>query len=382
MAWRHFICDGHSGRYLAEVTTEVSASKFNRVINGVSTGTHTFTIKPDSDLPWRSLVLPLWDRIFVSSWDGTIKYAGYIHTIDPWVRTTKTVTIRTSCVRDFLKNRLLYPVDEASYRSGTLEVKNRSFEGAVRALLAAATSGHTANWNLPIVLPPDSEGIISRTWWYYEGWTAERALAELAATSDGPDIDFEPRWTVYDEAGASNVEWVVRYGLPALSSGTLEFNLDADDAPITDVVYRLDGQQLRTGSVAFGKGSEGDMRVAFAHSLPGTSTMIRDRSESYKDIDDQQILQAHATADLRWQREATEQWQYTARGEHELNFRDEPSGVEIRNTLLESIRIGTVIRVYTGGDHLIERGWYPQYVIGYSCDLTSAVPLSVQPWRP
>ncbi|MCJ1687790.1 hypothetical protein [Rathayibacter sp. VKM Ac-2927] len=382
MAWRHFICDGHSGRYLAEVTAEVSASSFNRVINGVSTGSHSFTIRPDSDLPWRALVLPLWDRIFVSSWEGTVKYAGYIHTIDPWARSSKTFTIRTSCVRDFLKNRFLYPVDDGSYRNGTLEVKDRSFAGAARALLAAATSGHTANWNLPLVLPEDGPGVVSRTWWYYEGWTAERALTELQSTSDGPDIDFEPRWTIYDQAGASNIEWVVRCGTPTLPSSALDFNLDAPNVPLTDVVYRLNAQQLRTGSVAFGKGSEADKRVAFANGLEGTTTMIRDRSESYPEIDDVDHLRGHAMSDLRWQREPTEQWQYTARGEYELDVRDEPSGVRIKNTLLESIRIGSVIRVYTGGDHLIPRGWYPQYVIGYSCDLTSAVPLSVQPWRP
>jgi hypothetical protein len=362
VAWTHSIHNGHTGDWLADVRP--TSSSGDRVLNGVGQGSHTFHLEAGVD--WKPLIYPLWDRIIVAAWNGVAKYAGYIRDVEPWDRAARTLTLRSVCVRDFLSNRYLYPVDETSYRNGTRSVIARSHAATLRAILSASTQGRGGNWDLPIVLPDDGPGPIDRTWWFYEMWSAEKAFTEIQNLEDGPDVDFEPRYRL-----DGGIEWVVRTGSPRLIGGAFEFDIDAPESGLTGVLYRLNGQDLRTGSMAVGKGSEQSMRVGFAYSRPGSTALIRDRADSYKDIDDQGILNQHAASDLATTREPVEQWAYTMRAT--------PTSHGLPG--LAELQLGSTIAVHVQRDPIIPdspAGGHQHHVIAYRWDLSEAVPLTVQ----
>ncbi|PPG36338.1 hypothetical protein [Rathayibacter sp. AY2B5] len=365
MVWTHSIHEGHNGNLL-QANVRPIASSGDRVLNGVGQGTHTFQLQRDDGFNWKGLLGPLWNRIIVAAWDGVPKYAGYIHSLEPWDRAKQQATIRSVCVRDFLSNRFLYPANPQDYPNGTRSVTARSHAATLRKILLEATQGRGGEWNLPLVLPDDGSGPIDRTWWFYELWTAERAFTEIQNLNEGPDVDFEPRYRA-----DGGIEWVVRTGSPHLESGDFEFNLDAPEQPLSGVRYRLNGQDLRTGSIGLGKGSEASMRVGFAYGYSGSAAMIRDRADSYKDIDDQADLDDHAISDLVTNREPIEQWAYTMRAE--------PATAGGRD--LAQLRLGDRISLHVRDDLYIPDsppGGHQHQVIAYRWDLSGNVPLTVQ----
>lgn len=343
----------------------VTEFPFHRVANDVSTGSADIVIEPGTK--WGPLLTRTHGTILVKSSGTRIHGAGYIENVDNWDPAARKLSLTLVDVRDQLASRLMYPVEETTYRAGTVTVAGKNYSGAVRGILIPSATGRGPGWDLPLVLPPDGTGTIERVYLYWDMVTPDKALQELSDLDDGPDLDLEPR---FREDGG--LEWVVRLGGPRLSGPDVEVNLAAPENAAMEWSWQLNGQDQRTGSVAVGNGTEVDMLVGFGNNLPGPDIIVRDLVESYKEITDPGQIIGHAYSDLWANRYPTEQWTLTLDAEHRIGETDK---------LIDRVRIGSRISLGTTGDPVIPDGWHDLYCIGYETTTGTDIKLDLQPIR-
>ncbi|WP_259176827.1 hypothetical protein [Mycetocola sp. BIGb0189] len=348
--------------HLPVATVQPKAGSFTRTINAVSTGSATFDVDDVHD--WTRLTAP-WEMIVVAEYNGVVMYAGYIID-DVYDAASRTIVVKTECVRTILSRRLPFAVtgstDVPEYPAGTLSVVNKSWVGATRAiLLRQVIGGQAGRWNLPIILPGDSDGGFSRTFWNYEFWTIEQMLAEIQNADGGPDIDFAPRWSP-----SGRLEWALVVGTPRISAGLVEWHKDAPAGGIAKFTRQRNGQKTLSGVHTIGKGSEQDMRYGKYGTEGPPGTIFLDGSMPYKEMDDYAQLNAQAKADAITFGRITEQWSFAING----GQKDLPS--------ITDIKVGMTAGMRVSEDPVIPPGMYSQYVISFGCDLTDSVSLEVQ----
>lgn len=265
--WRFFLHDTITGAKLEEVWP--SAGSWTRRLNGQGSGSHTFqlgdTLTGLGRTLWRDFLTPN-SRTLVVAWGQTPVYAGIISQTR-YSRDAGAVVVQHQELRSLFKARLTFGVNV--YPQGDLTITNRSAAGAVRAILARAVQW-SSEWNLPLTLPADGAGSISKAWKRHQILTIEDCLQEIEA--EGWEIDFLP---TYDSA--MKLTWVARVGNP-ISGDLTDYHLGADGSPLTDVTVTIDGTDQLTGVFVSGNGTGPDIVTAWAGSTAGQVIPIRDAS--------------------------------------------------------------------------------------------------------
>lgn len=129
------------------------------------------------------------DRI-VTLRDGEhIPYAGFIEGTS-YDFSTGVLTLRLKEIRQILRQRLTFPVDQPEL--GNMTIAGKSWEGTVRAIIQRAMWWST-QWVLPIDVPVDSSGTVNLTWRAYQELTINDLLAQIE--SWGAVIMFRPYLT-------------------------------------------------------------------------------------------------------------------------------------------------------------------------------------------
>lgn len=357
MSWSYVFCDTRTGvKQLSAVPFE---GPWSKALNGNGLGSNKFLLSDatNAELPWRDLTTP-WGRTLVKCWNGAPAYAGIIyHRGFDW--DTQVWTIQHATFRSLLAHRTT--LGENGYAvgpGGETHELNKELRAIAGRLVWIANEGPTPNYSLPVEWVDASlVGTDSRSYYDYNLVTTEAGLRELQDVDGGPDIDFEPQWS-----DAGTLKWVMRSGTdaaPKLSGGTTDWYMNVKERKLFNVSFAEDASQQATSVLAVGKGSEADMKVAYARvdsSLPAL-----ERIEPYKDIDDQNILQSHADADLATFKSPTEQWSASMLAEN------------------LPMQLGSTMRLYFKGDPGASDGWHDLRVIGLSGDTSETVRVSLQP---
>jgi hypothetical protein len=360
--WTYFICDTVSGEKLEQVTP-LGDGGFSRRLNEITDGAHTFATSAfgagATVHERRGARLDLtrpWYRTLVQCWDGVPRYAGVI------VRRslngpTGSFSLDHKDLRQIFTRRTTLGTDGYSGKTdGAFPVTNETLASLVGQLLWVSMQGATAQWKLPLVLPPRGvPGTESRVWRDYQMPIVEPELRELQNVDGGPDIDFAPRWS-----SSGKLEWEVRVG--DLTGPQLEWNLSAPEPSLTLESFVEDGLNQGTAFYAVGNGSETDLLVRTART--STNGPALERVVPYAQVDDGDVLQKHASADAR----------AFAAPTREYEFSMQAGGSPGLNDLV----LGQTIRTYTTGDEWLLAGWTSHRLVGFTGDHTSTVKLQVQ----
>lgn len=354
--WSHVICETLTGKPLTTVFP--SDWSWNAGMNS-NIGQGSITLYPAGHdlLPWmwRDITLP-WYRTVVTCWNNVPQHAGLImdHLYD---RDKGTLQIGTDELRAILSRRTVGSGVPWS-ATGAFEVVGKSARGVARAIIARYMTGVGAGFDLPVVLPADEGGSISRRWPMYEWAVVEDMLTEIQNGDGGPDIVFRPRWS----PTTGWLEWVIEIGSPALSGPTVEWVLGAPETPAIGVKQRTDGRKTVIGVAALGKGSDQDMQVGFAGGL-GTFPVWLDKTIAHKSIDDPNQLARLAMGELKAHEHPTVQ----------VTVESAPASIA-----LPDVRVGSTIRLLSQGDAFIADGTHVLKVIGMSGGTGHTVRLETQ----
>ena len=204
-------------------------------------------------------------------WGDAVLYAGKI---ESWVydRDAQTLAVSTVEIRQEMSWRLTYGVNQ--YENGTLSIANRSASGAVRAILARAMQW-SAEWALPIDLPPDGPGTITSTWEFWRKLRISDLLTQIE--EEGYEVYFRP----YLAGNQIRYQTVVA---SKIALARTRFMLQAAELPIDRILYMVDGSSEVTGVQGLGDGMEQDQQVAWAGSTTGQDIIIRDTKKAYPDL--------------------------------------------------------------------------------------------------
>jgi hypothetical protein len=229
-------------------------------------------------------------------WGDTVEYAGKI---EKWKysRDAQTLTVSTVELRNEMMWRLTYGVNQ--YPAGTLQITGKSASGAVRAVLARAMQW-SAEWALPIDLPPDGQGTISAKWQFWRKMRISDCLQQIE----------EEGWEVYLRPYLSNGRTRIRFETIVdrkIHFARTAFHLQAPEIPIDGVEYECDGSLEVTGVQGLGDGMEQDQHTAWAGSTTGQDIIIRDTKKSYPGLVGAR-LQAATVAGLLEDQDPLYQW--------------------------------------------------------------------------
>ncbi len=351
MVWSVEIRDTQTG--VLQMQVEASGGAWGR--GDSSERQHTFPLRGDGmTRSARRDLFRKWDRTILQCWDGGPVYAGLISSTS-WDPATGMLTVSHVDIRDIARRRMLFGV--GSYvPSGTTVCTNLSRRGIARRLIYLGyVFPFSAAWPLPVNLPAEEAGSISRTFYHYEFQTVDQLLSDVQSESGGPDVDFQPKLS------GGLLSWDALIGSPYLAGPTFELSLTGDDQP-TGVTVTENGQKQATGIFTLGKGSEQDMRVG-SDALPVSAGISKDFVVPHKDIDDVARLNSLATSDVAKLSAPTVQWT--------LN-------VQASVVNPATLRIGSTIRTWSQGDEWISDGWTTHRVIAFSGDFTEKITLTLE----
>lgn len=363
MAWSVWSCDTVTG--VKQQRLPFSAFPWARVLNTDSSGSATLpladsTVKKLGRASVRSLTDPI-SRTLVLDWDGVAVYAGIIWS-RKYTRKGSMLTLTHSDVWSILRARfaldhnsaLVASLWQETYSSLTL----RQFAKVLMQL--GLTGPADMNLSLPVVLPADEAGTISRTVYGYQLGMVADMLASVI--EEGPDVDFQPRWV------DNKLSWLMRVGsdaVPKLSAASHEWNLSAEQSGVIDFEEMEDAKKVATNLDAIGEGSEQDTLIR-SNRIVNPAYPGLERVLSYKSESDLDALYALANSGLQTFKTPTKQ----------SSFSILASGTPKVSELLP----GDAVRVYAGaGDDWLDQGWAEHRLIQYSGDLSETVQLQFQP---
>lgn len=359
--WTHWICATQTGNKLAQV--EPSTSSFTRRMNGVGSGSHEFVSASlglgATVAARRTSRLDLtrtWARTLVACWDDEPVYAGLI---SGKTRNGDKVTLNTSEMREVFKYRTTFGLNGYSgFEDGKFVHNDQSLASIAGQLLWVLMVGPTANWQLPLILPP--RGMAGNQDRAYHDFNLPIVESELTAIQDaegGPDIDFEPSW-----AADGNLQWTSRVG--NLGGNLLEWNLAAAAPTLTDFQFVEDGNAQGNIFYAVGNGQDRDLKVATSSGLLAGDDIAFERIVQYSQERNKTVLQGNANEALRAFQKATRQYSFSMQA-------DGVPGVL-------NLRLGQTARTYTQDDDWLPDGWITHRIVGFSGDLTNTIKLQLQ----
>lgn len=225
---------------------------------------------PPGSLVWKILYAGIITEA-VYSWAG--KSLDLAHS-DLWVFWPKRV-VTPDRSNDLASKKITW----TGHSAGTIAKK------AIQAGLNA--QGSPLNYALPIVFPADVAGTHDRTVYGYNFETVQDILDEVMESDEGPDIDFRPRWST-----GGTLEWVMEVN--ANRTVVFDYNLDADQTPVTSMTYKLAGMGLSNKVYGLGEGSEKKMLVRQSSGDLSPYPAL-ESTASFKEINKLDRLQARTT---------------------------------------------------------------------------------------
>lgn len=351
--WEVWIHNTRSGS--PERRIPVSAASWNRRLGSLGSATHAFVTR-GSGLP-KSLINEITrgnKYTIVQRWGRHCAYAGVIRD-DRAPDNSPILPLRSKEIRAALfAGRLPHGVNEYTPNGAVLTLTNRSWAGAVGAILDKGTKGGlVAGWELPIDLPADAAGGFSAEWLYEEGLSIGDMFKQVE--DDGTETDLAPYLTEGDYLRyETRVQSTINVGTPSLLPSR------APGSIITNLEPGNDVEVQRTGVLGFGNGWGADRLWAYA---PQTGDGIRDMPVqdvqiSFPDIHDQTRLQRAVDAEFRRRNNPIRQW-----------------GLELHiNTYGPAIAdVGRLLDVHTFGSDRIPDGVHHLRSIGLSGDMSFKV---------
>lgn len=316
---------------------------------------HTFMLRGDGlDRATRKDLFRKWDRTIVQCWDGAPVYAGLVSTTS-WDPATGVLTVSHVDIRAIARRRMLFGV--GSYApSGTTVCTSLSRRGIARRIIYLGfVYEYSSAWPLPVNLPAEEAGSITRTYYHYEFQTIDKLLSDVQSEDGGPDVDFQPKLS------GGLLSWDALIGSPYLTGPPFEFILKGDAQP-SGVSVTEDGQKQATGVFALGKGSEQDMRVG-SIALSVTAGISKDFVVPHKDVDDVNRLNSLAASDVTALASPTVQW---------------TMAVDASIVNPAEVRIGSPVKTWSQGDEWIDDGWTTHRIIAFSGDFTNKITLTLE----
>lgn len=296
----------------------------------------------------RHEVFQEWDRTLVVRDNGVPVYAGLITGL-PYAKASQLLTVKHIDLRELLKRRHLFgvPFYEAA---GKVDVEGLSLGGVIRRMLyLGLVHPFSEWWPVPVNLPAEEAGSISRTFFHYDFQTIDKILTDITKEDGAPDFDLQP---VYD--ADERLSWDALIGSPYLAGPTFDVPLDADESPATDLAVGRDGMRMATGVFVQGKGGEQDMRVAqVVDDIPGLS---KDWELPAKKVDDLDQLASLGRGYLKPRARPTRQWSLS---------------VQAADVPPHLLRLGSTIRTHIHDDPWLPDGAETHRVIGFSGDVSS-----------
>lgn len=356
MGWSVAIHDTQSGAFLSLV--EPSGGSWGR--GDVTGRQHTFPLRSDGlTRTTRRDLFRKWDRVLVQRWEdenGSTKpvYAGLISDTS-YDRATGVLTVSHVDLRALASRRMLFGV--GSYApSGTTVCTGLSLRGiARRVIYLGFVFPYSSAWPVPVNLPAEEAGSITRTYYHYEFQTVDQILSDIEGENGGPDVEFQPKYS------GGVLSWDVLIGNPYLTGPTFDTHLSGDVTP-TGVTVAENGQKQATGIFTLGKGSEQDMRVG-SFALAVSEGLSRDYTRTHKDVDDVTRLNDLALADLNAVKSPTVQWSMK---------------VQASEFPPDELRPGSTVRTFTTGDEWIADGLTTHRILGFSGDFTDTITLQLE----
>lgn len=206
---------------------------------------------------------------------------------------------------------------------------------------------------LPITLPADLSGSITRTYYGYHLEFVSDVLEDLM--DEGLDIDFRPRWV----SGA--LDWEMRND-PAQTQR--EWHVNAPDGGVSGFWESTDGARIANNSYMVGEGSGVTMLIQSQRYVDSTLPMLI-RVESRKHISDEDQLSNLATRSNELYQEPTSSWSF------EVLASGDPSVGELR--------LGDPVTLWFDNDPWIEDGKYERRIVRLSGGIGERVTVTCQP---
>lgn len=279
-----------------------SAGTWRTRINGRDESTFTFQLR-DAEHPIpRSMVrdfLRANARMLVLT-DGDHVKCATVNQTPVYDRESGTVTVRGKGIRLFAEQRLTFGV--ANYGDGDLPIVNRSYSGAVRAIVQRMMAWGGI-WPLPIDLPADGSGSYSNDVKRWDFYLIDDLLAEVEA--DGVEVYFRPYLTANGD-----VRFQTRVASPVTIGSALHLPVSVEESRVTGLSVTEDGAAQLTGAFAIGEGFEADTKTGFSYAMAGEDSPVRDAAVQMKQVKDVSVLNRIALAELTERRNTIKQWSF------------------------------------------------------------------------
>lgn len=212
--------------------------------------------------------------------------------------------------------------------------------------------------SLPITLPSDVSGDLSRTYYGYHFEFVADVLDDLMV--EGLDIDFRPRWV----DGA--LDWEMRTD-PA--EYTWEWSVTAAKAGVAGFREESDGSRMVNNAYLIGEGSERDMLVRSNRDVASVLPLM-DRLESRKFVTSTTQAAAMANQLLDQYELPTDSWSFEVMASGDPDAGVPPVG---------DLRLGDTVRLGFFGDLWVEDGFHERRIVRLDGSLGERVTVTLQP---
>ncbi|MGO3763473.1 hypothetical protein [Glutamicibacter arilaitensis] len=321
MAYTVCVVDTGSWRKISDI--EPISGSWARALNAGRSGSLTAKAGYDGSLGpvVRATLWPLETMVVVES-ESRIEFAGLV-TNAKYSWRTQQVTATLQDIWWMFSKRFLLDNRTSLLTQSELNFGNVDLRMLAKRAIEFGTNGGSApEYDLPIVLPPNSSGTLNRRVYGYDMETIQDLLDEVIDSDGGLDLDFRPRW-----AADGSLEWVMDTN--ANKDRFLEWDLDAADHNVTDFDFIVDGEGIGNIVYGLGEGSEVDMKV-HAAKTPESVYLALERSVAFKDVKDTDTLRRRTLGEMVPTNGAIRQISMNINGDERPNVSDLLLGEEIR----------------------------------------------------
>lgn len=224
---------------------------------------------------------------------------------------------------------------------------------AKRAVQRGLNGGASPVTDMPVTLPADASGSVTKTYYGYHLEYVWDVLDDLM--TEGLNVDFRPRWV----SGA--FDWQMRNN-PA--ANTWEWNPSAPQGGVSGFESDEDGTRMANHSIMVGEGSEETMKIQSNRDFDTTFPLLS-RIDARKHIRDELQLDRMATGNLGVYEEPTDTWTFKVLANGTPSIGD--------------IRLGDTARLHFDGHPWVEDGYHNRRIVRLSGSLGEEVTVACQP---
>ncbi|KWR73334.1 hypothetical protein RN04_03570 [Arthrobacter sp. W1] len=297
--------------------------------------------------PWQSWVVIEWQHPSSATWH--VVYAGVI-TEDSYDWASKKITISHQDVWSIFDQRIV-TTDRTNDIAGSKVIwSGLSKATMIKRIIQNSISsfGSPLMYDMPFLLPADEAGTEELTVYGYNFEKASDLINDYIEDDGGPDIDFRPYWTSY-----GSLAWALEVN--ANKALVWDYDLDADQASVENLTYKLSGSALCIKVYGAGEGSERRTLVRQSDHNESNYLAMED-SEKFSGVKDLAKLQSITTGNRLGRAAAIRQIDMTVRADG--------------SPALNELALGGSVRWKADNDVWLPSGWHSWEVIAFSGSLT------------